>query len=87
MASRRAGETRRLEPHHVQAWIGAFNRIQMLRMKTQQRCFERGEAMHNHVDPNELDAGERRVLLDALRQARALQRHLALDYLGFRQGV
>ncbi|MDF3883718.1 DUF294 nucleotidyltransferase-like domain-containing protein [Cupriavidus basilensis] len=84
---RRAGETRRLEPHHVQAWIGAFNRIQMLRMKTQQRCFERGEAMHNHVDPNELDAGERRVLLDALRQARALQRHLALDYLGFRQGV
>jgi CBS domain-containing protein len=42
----------------------------------------RGAAMHNHVDPHELDANERRALLDALRQARALQKRLALDYLG-----
>ncbi|MGY2492253.1 DUF294 nucleotidyltransferase-like domain-containing protein [Cupriavidus sp. CP313] len=84
---RRAGEARRLEPHEVQAWIGAFDCIQMLRLRTQQRCSERGAAMHNHVDPNELEAGERRALLDALRQARALQKHLALDYLGFRQGI
>ncbi|MDW3686947.1 DUF294 nucleotidyltransferase-like domain-containing protein [Cupriavidus sp. CV2] len=84
---RRAGEAGRLEPQDVQAWILAFDCIQMLRLKTQQRCFERGMAMHNHVAPNELEAGERRALLDALRQARALQKHLALDYLDSRQGI
>jgi CBS domain-containing protein len=84
---RRAGEVGRLEPQDVQAWISAFHCIQMLRLKTQQRCFERGVAMHNHVAPDELEAAERSALLDALRQARTLQKHLGLDYLDFRQGI
>ncbi len=84
---RRASEMGRLAPKDVQAWILAFDCIQRLRLKTQQRCFERGMPMHNHVDPDELEAGERRLLLDALRQARVLQKHLALDYLDARQGI
>lgn len=83
----RAGEVGRLESHDVQAWILAFDCIQRLRLKTQQRCFERGVALHNHADPNELEAGDRRALLDALRRARALQKRLALDYLDYRQGI
>jgi hypothetical protein len=47
----------------------AFDFIQMLRLKNQQRCYERGAVMHNHVNPSELDPAERRALLDALRQA------------------
>jgi CBS domain-containing protein len=37
--------------------------------------------MHNHVNPNQLRAADRRRLLDALRQARSLQKRLAMDYL------
>jgi hypothetical protein len=32
-----------------------------------------GAAMHNHINPNQLDPTERRILLHALHQARALQ--------------
>jgi CBS domain-containing protein len=72
----------RLSPGDVAAWAAAFYFIQMLRLKNQQRCYERGIAMNNHVDPKQLTTAERRALLAALRQARALQKRLALDYLG-----
>jgi CBS domain-containing protein len=84
---RLAGGEQRLNQRDVEAWIQAFYFIQMLRLKNQQRCYERGSVMHNHVNPNELDAAERRALLDALRRARELQKRLALDYLGTRQGL
>jgi len=79
---RLAGAALRLNQRDVHAWIGAFYFIQMLRMKNQQRCYERGLAMHNHVYPNELSAQELRGLRSALRQARALQKRLTLDYPG-----
>jgi CBS domain-containing protein len=72
----------RLHPDDVEKWIKAFYFIQMLRLKNQQRIYKRGQAMHNHVDPTQLDASDRDNLLDALRQARALQKRLALDYPG-----
>jgi CBS domain-containing protein len=84
---RLAGGEQRLNQRDVEAWIQAFYFIQMLRLKNQQRCYERGSVMHNHVNPNELDAAERRALLDALRRARELQKRLALDYLGTHQGL
>lgn len=84
---RRAREALHLDPGHVEAWIRAFYFVQTLRLKNQHRCYERGVPMHNHIAPRELDAAERRALLDALRQARALQKELALTYLGGRQGI
>lgn len=84
---RLAADAGRLRPTDVQAWIGAFYFIQMLRLKNQQSHFEQGSIMHNHVDPNELGGAERRELLNALREARALQRRLALEYLGTSQGI
>jgi CBS domain-containing protein len=72
----------RLHPDDVEKWIKAFYFIQRLRLKNQQRSYELGQEMHNHIDPKQLDASDRDNLQDALRQARALQRRLGLDYPG-----
>ena len=77
-----AADAHRLFPKEVNAWIRAFYLIQMLRLENQQRCHMQGIAMHNHVDPEALAPTQRRALLEALRQARALQKKLALDYTG-----
>jgi CBS domain-containing protein len=71
----------RLPADEVEAWIHAFHFIQLLRLKNQHRSYVDGAAMHNHVDPNLLRAADRHRLLDALRQARSLQKRLAMDYL------
>jgi CBS domain-containing protein len=84
---RQATQTHRLEASEVEAWIRAFYFIQTLRLKNQRSRHARGAAMHNHVDPNQLGAADRRALLDALQQARALQKQLALAYLGSGRGI
>ncbi|HJV75189.1 MAG TPA: DUF294 nucleotidyltransferase-like domain-containing protein [Noviherbaspirillum sp.] len=79
---RLAIDAHRLHPDDVSKWIKAFYFIQLLRLKNQQNSYKRGQPMHNHIDPTQLDAAERDKLLDALRQARALQHRLELDYPG-----
>jgi CBS domain-containing protein len=79
---RLAAQANGLDPGEVRAWIEAFYFIQLLRLKNQKRCHARGLAMHNHVDPNTLDRDDRQGLIHALRQARVLQRRLAMDFLG-----
>lgn len=79
---RLAVDARRLHPDDVAKWVAAFYAIQMLRLKHQQREYRHGREMNNHVDPKRLDAADRALLLDALRQARALQNRLALDFPG-----
>jgi CBS domain-containing protein len=81
---RLAIEAHRLHPDDVRNWIDAFDFIQLLRLKNQHQAFQRGQEMHNHVDPSKLDPSDRRKLLLALRQARALHHRLALDYPGSR---
>jgi CBS domain-containing protein len=78
---RLAAEADCLPAGEVEGWIDAFHVIQMLRLEHQKHLYMHGEAMHNHVDPNRLHAAQRRALLGALRQARSLQKRLALDYL------
>lgn len=79
---RLAAASHRLHPDDVERWINAFYFIQMLRLKNQQRSYVNGSAMHNHLDPNQLDKADRQALFDALLQARSLQNRLALDYPG-----
>lgn len=79
---RRAAEMHRLNADQVERWIRAFHSIQKMRLEHQQHCWMLGEAMHNHIDPQRLDDVGRRTLLDALRQARSLQKRLAQDYPG-----
>jgi CBS domain-containing protein len=84
---RQAAEAHYLDMREVEAWVRAFYVIQMLRLKNQQRCRARGPVMHNHVDPNSLDAVERRALLNALQQARGLQKRLGQVFPGSGQGI
>ncbi|MFC6519507.1 putative nucleotidyltransferase substrate binding domain-containing protein [Undibacterium arcticum] len=84
---RLAAKSHRLHPSDVDQWINAFYFIQMLRLKNQHRNYTSFTEMHNHVDPNQLEAADRHALLDALRQARTLQNRLALDYPGSSQGI
>lgn len=79
---RLAADAHCLSAGEVEGWIHAFHVIQMLRLQHQRHAHMRGEATHNHVDPNRLHAVQRRALLEALRHARSLQKRLALDYLG-----
>jgi CBS domain-containing protein len=78
---RLAAEADCLPAGEVEGWIHALHVIQMLRLEHQKHLYTRGQAMHNHVDPDRLNAEQRRALLDALRCARSLQKRLALDYL------
>jgi len=64
----------------AQAWREAFEFVQVLRLRHQQAQFSAGETMDNFVNPAELNALEKRILKEALRLARDLQRRLALDY-------
>jgi len=79
---RLALEAHRLHPDDVAKWIDAFYFIQMLRLKNQQGSYKHGREMHNHLDPSVLDESDHDDLIDALRQARALQKRMELDYPG-----
>lgn len=70
----------RLHPEDVEKWIRAFYFIQLLRLKNQQRSYMLGQEMHNHVDPAQTEATDRKKLIEALRQAHAIHHRLALDY-------
>lgn len=72
----------RLHPNDAERWITAFYFVQMLRLKIQQRSYQLGQEMHNHLAPRELDRSDRWFLRDALLQARSLHRRLQLDFPG-----
>jgi len=72
----------RLHPNDVERWIKAFYFVQQLRLKNQQQSYCNGLEMHNHVAPAKLSRADRASLIDALREAKALQHRLVLDYPG-----
>lgn len=74
-----AGARMRLAPAEYQAWAGAFEFLQMLRLRVQ---LENGGA---RTEPNRLVVAslndiDRRILKESLRVARSLQQRLQLDY-------
>ncbi len=62
------------------AWCDAYAFIQLLRMRAHQSQESAGLPLDNHIDPDQLNELDRRILKEAFRQARKLQAHLALDY-------
>ena len=74
------GERQELAQNEIGAWADAFQFIQVLRLRHQHAQYQQGVAMDNCIDPDELNQLERRILIEALRQARELQNRLALDY-------
>lgn len=67
-------------PHESQAWVAAFEFLQMLRLRAQMA--EPGAAPDrvNRVEPAALNDIDRRMLKESLRVARRLQQALELDY-------
>ena len=73
-----AGERLRIERRHVDATVEAFHYLQVLRLRSQWR----GEqpTAPNRIDPYALNDIDRRMLREALRQARKLQQTLKETY-------
>ncbi len=78
---REAGPRIRMSADDVASAIDAFHFVQMLRLRSQD-SLERGTgtAEPNRLDPDSLNSLDRRILREALRQARKLQNRVALDY-------
>jgi CBS domain-containing protein len=72
---RRAGENLAVDPRHVSATVEAFNFLQVMRLRTQDR-----KGTPNRVDPYSLNEVEQRMLKEAFRQARKLQQRLKETY-------
>jgi CBS domain-containing protein len=77
---RAAARVRGLDAGEVDAWIGAFHFVQMLRLQHQHECIARGLPPDNFFQPARLNPLDRRILKEAFRQARKLQERLRLDF-------
>jgi CBS domain-containing protein len=64
----------------IGGWLDAFHFLQHVRLDHQMRCISEGRAADNYVSPDALNALDRRILKEALRQARKLQERLRLDF-------
>jgi CBS domain-containing protein len=72
----------RVEPRECQTWIGAFEYLQMLRLRAQSS----GTAARDDGNPNRLDLGtlndlDRRILKESFRAAQRLQQRITLDFV------
>ncbi len=78
---RQAGAALRVRPEETEAVVDAFYFLLMLRLQHQHdNAAEAGTAEANRLDPRGLNDLDRRILKESFRQARKLQRRLALDY-------
>ena len=75
-----AGRARGIPAVEVEAWREGFRFVQLLRLRLNAAQRVRGEPLHNHLNPDTLNELERRILKEALRQARKLQTRLARDF-------
>ena len=64
----------------VEAVVDAFNFIQLLRLRHQHFESGQGRPGDNRIVPDQLNQLDRRILKEALRQARKLQQRLKLNY-------
>jgi CBS domain-containing protein len=72
-------EAGRLPAEEVAAWIDAFDFIQLMRLRIQHSEGREGAVM---LEPGHLSLLDKRILKEALRQARKIQQRLELDFPG-----
>jgi CBS domain-containing protein len=75
---RAAGALLHVEPRHVEATVGAFDFLQLLRLRQQDR--HAVAANPNRIDPNALNEIDQRMLKEAFRQAKQVQERLRVTY-------
>ncbi len=82
---RRLSEIDRIPPADVDAWIDAFEFLQLMRLREQHRrsaAAPGADDNPNVVDPRQLSPLDRRILKESFRQARKVQQRLELDFPG-----
>ena len=72
--------SRSMPAGHVEAWVGGLHFLQFVRLRHQHHQIARGQAPDNYVNPEQLNVLDRRILKEALRQAKTLQARLTLDF-------
>jgi CBS domain-containing protein len=75
-----AGLAMKMEEAEVDSYIEAYHYIQMLRLRHQYEESLAGRPMNNHLNPDELNDLDRRILKESFRLSRKLQARLAMDY-------
>ncbi len=70
---RAAGPAMQVSANDVEASVQAFHHLQRIRLVHQHACLAAGREPDNLVDPDKLNALDRRVLIESLKQARRLQ--------------
>jgi len=80
-----AGQALGVEPQESEAWVGAFEFLQLLRLQVQLEAGSREavgapDGNANLVDVAALNDIDRRMLKESLRIARRLQQRMELDY-------
>jgi CBS domain-containing protein len=82
---RRLSEIDRIPAADVDAWIDAFEFLQLMRLREQHRrsaAAPGADDNPNVVDPRQLSPLDRRILKESFRQARKVQQRLELDFPG-----
>ncbi len=77
---REAAHTLHIPDTELADWNRAFHFLQLLRLRHQHGQQRAGLTPDNHLDPDTLNPLDRRILKEALRQARKVQARLAMDY-------
>jgi CBS domain-containing protein len=77
---REAAPALRIPDSELADWNRAFHFLQLLRLRHQHGQQRAGSVPDNHLDPDTLNPLDRRILKEALRQARKVQARLAMDY-------
>jgi CBS domain-containing protein len=77
---RAAGPQLRVAAGESEAWIAAYYHVQGHRMRAQAESLERDSQPDNRIDPQRLHDFDRETLKLSFKQARRLQKRLALDY-------
>lgn len=79
---RAAGQIWDMDSSKIEAWVHAFEYIQLLRLRLQHEQTNRNVPLSNRVDPDTLNDLDKRILKESFRQARKLQSTLE-DYFTF----
>lgn len=77
---REAAHALKIPDAELADWNRAFHFLQLLRLRHQHGQQRTGLPPDNHLDPDTLNPLDRRILKEALRQARKVQARLAMDY-------
>jgi CBS domain-containing protein len=77
---RAAAQALHIPDSELADWNRAFHFLQLLRLRHQHGQQRAGQTPDNYIDPDTLNPLDRRILKEALRQARKVQARLALDY-------